>query len=71
MTADAVDHLAESSGQHIDLLRALTDEQLDEQMAWYRYERAAAKNPRDAHGFSRLLSTAYIVHGERHENETP
>lgn len=68
---DAIDHLEDRSGMHVELLRDLTDEQLTEQVAWYRQERAKAKTPQDAHGFSRLLSTAMGVERDRHENETP
>ena len=70
--AEPVNHLAHRSGDHADLLRSLSDQALAEQMAWYVQAQNLAKNPRDRHGYSNLLSTAYAIQDERaHVNDTP
>ena len=65
----ATNHIT-GTGLHTDLLEALTDEQLEEQIAYYRQEREQATEGRDSYEWSKLLSTATTVQSERsHEND--
>jgi len=64
-----VNHLQGKTGDHADLLRDLTDTELEEQVDWYRIM-VSASTGRDQWGFTKLLSTASAVRSERHENET-
>ena len=57
---EAVNHITES-GAHEELLQRLTDDQLDEQMEYYRREYEDADTERGKWGWSKLLSTAYTV----------
>ena len=59
----ATNHIT-GNGNTLDLHRALTDEQLEEQIDYWE-ERRSASEGRDAWGYSKLLSTAVMVKKER------
>jgi hypothetical protein len=65
-----IDHLADKSGLHVELLRELTDEQLAEQIAYYSECEAKASNARDHWGHSKLAHTASLVQRERNGGPT-
>ena len=63
MTA-AVDHLANRSGTHVDLLRTLTDDELREQATWYR-DQASTTATYPAHRYRNLAQTVDLILNER------
>lgn len=63
----AIDHLADKSGNHVALLRELTDEQLREQIAHYDLPRS---NSYDSYRSGNLAHTAALVLNERHGGPT-
>lgn len=82
MDMAAVDHLSSRGGLTVELLRTLTDEQLDEQIEWYQERRdwyhttPDAMKPESvykshayaAYRYSNWVATATWVRDQRHLN---
>jgi hypothetical protein len=64
----ATNHLASKSGTTQDLLRQLTDDQLQEQIKYWQVQREAARDRddmRSAVGYGKELSIAYSISTQR------
>jgi hypothetical protein len=65
------DHLAGKTGNVDDLLRALTDAELDEQITHWQDQKSATADGRGSWGYSKLISAASRIKQERHGSAVP
>lgn len=68
-TIEPVDHLAGKAGYTHELLAALTDVELEEQIAWMRARRAATAGTKESYMLSNQLSAAFREKGRRPSGE--